>query len=197
MRHFSVYKYTLTVVLTLLMLASCAIEPSRQGGGEKQLVVSVDSDVQQLFDQAVQALNRGEYDNAITLLNTVVEQEQRLTAPYINLAMAYRKRGDDARAEENLMKALDIDLAHPVANNELGLLYRKLGRFTEARKAYSNALTEHPDYLPVIKNLGILCDIYLRDLPCALEQFESYQEQVPDDKNMQIWIADLKRRIGS
>lgn len=197
MRQITVYKYTLTVVLTLLMLASCAIEPSRQSGGEKQVVVSVGSDVQQLFDQAVQALNRGEYDNAITLLNTVIEQEQRLTAPYINLAMAYRKRGDDERAEENLMKALDIDLAHPVANNELGMLYRKLGRFTEARKAYTNALTEHPDYLPVIKNLGILCDIYMRDLPCALEQFESYQDQVPDDKNMQIWIADLKRRIGS
>ena len=197
MRQNSVYKYTLAALLTIVMLASCAIEPSRKTGGEKQVVVSVDSDVQQLFDQAVQALNRDEYDNAITLLNTVIEREQRLTAPYINLAMAYRKRGDDTLAEENLMKALDLDLAHPVANNELGLLYRKLGRFADARKAYTNALTEHPDYLPVIKNLGILCDLYMRDLQCALEQFESYQDQAPDDKTIQIWIADLKRRIGS
>ncbi|MGB5397563.1 MAG: tetratricopeptide repeat protein [Gammaproteobacteria bacterium] len=198
MKQNSVYKYSLVMVLALLMLTACAIEPSRKpGAADKEVVVSVDSDVQQLFDQAVQALSRDEYDNAITLLNTVIEREQRLTAPYINLAMAYRRQGDDEKAEENLMKALDLDLAHPVANNELGLLYRKLGRFADARKAYTNALTEHPDYLPVIKNLGILCDLYMRDLQCALEQFEKYQSQAPDDKTMQIWIADLKRRIGS
>ena len=109
--------------------------------------------------------------------------------------MAYREKGDAKLAEENLLKALAIDQAEPVANNELGILYRKQGRFEDARKAYSNALAEHPDYLPVIKNLGILCDIYMRDPECALEQFEKYQRQVPDDKTIEIWIADLKRRM--
>ena len=197
MKQNSVYKYSLALLLVTLMLTACAIEPSRQAGKSRETVVSVDSDVQALFERAVQALGRDEYDTAISLLHTVIEREQRLTAPYINLAMAYVKQGDNTRAEENLMKALDIDLANPVANNELGMLYRKQGKFADARKAYTNALTENPDYLPVIKNLGILCDLYMRDFQCALEQYESYQDQVPDDKTMQIWIADLKRRIGS
>ena len=197
MKQNSVYKYSLALLLVTLMLTACAIEPSRQSGKLRETVVSVDSDVQALFERAVQALGRDEYDTAISLLHTVIEREQRLTAPYINLAMAYVKQGDNTRAEENLMKALDIDLANPVANNELGMLYRKQGKFADARKAYTNALTENPDYLPVIKNLGILCDLYMRDFQCALEQYESYQDQVPDDKTMQIWIADLKRRIGS
>ncbi len=129
------------------------------------------------------------------MLNSVVEREKRLTAPYINLAMAYRHKGDEKLAEENLLKALAIDNTQPVASNELGIIYRKQGRFKDAKKVYITALSEYPDYLPVIKNLGILCDIYMRDPQCALEQFEKYQQQVPDDKTIKVWIADLKTRI--
>ena len=157
--------------------------------------VAVSGDVQRTFDQALQLLEQEQYDTAIALLQNVIEQEQRLTAPYINLAMAYRHKGDDKLAEENLLKALAIDHTQPVANNELGIIYRKQGRFTDAKKVYTNALSEYPDYLPVIKNLGILCDIYMRDPQCALEQFEKYQRQVPDDKTIKVWIADLKTRI--
>ncbi|MGB5519272.1 MAG: tetratricopeptide repeat protein, partial [Gammaproteobacteria bacterium] len=103
-------------------------------------------------------------------------------------------KGDDKLAEKYLLKALEIDQAQPVANNELGIIYRKQGRFSDARDVYNNALAENPDYLPVIRNLGILCDLYLRDVQCALEQFEKYQQQVPDDKTIEIWIADLKTR---
>lgn len=187
----------LIIGLLSVLLSACAIESTRRSQMVKEESVVVDSDVQQDFDRAVEMLRSKNYETAITVLNSVVQREQRLTAPYINLAMAYRQLGDDKQAEANLMKALDIDLAHPVANNELGLLYRKLGRFEDARKAYTNALTQHPDYLPVVRNLGILCDLYIRDLQCALEQFEKYQVQVPDDKTVQIWIADIKQRIGS
>ena len=184
------------LITALLLLAACAIDPGQQASNTKEQNVVVDSEVQRLFEQAVAALKQQEYDNAIALLDSVIQREQRLTAPYINLAMAYGHKGDDTRAEEYLMKALDVDLVNPVANNELGLLYRKTGRFEEAKKAYTNALTRHPDYLSVIKNLGILCDLYMRDLQCALEQYEKYQELVPADKNVQNWIADLKGRMG-
>jgi len=157
--------------------------------------VAVSGNVQRTFDQALQLLEQEQYDTAIALLQNVIEQEQRLTAPYINLAMAYRHKGDDKLAEENLLKALEIDHTQPVANNELGIIYRKQGRFTDAKQVYTNALSEYPDYLPVIKNLGILCDLYMRDPQCALEQFEKYQRQVPDDKTIKVWIADLKTRI--
>ncbi|MGB5277856.1 MAG: tetratricopeptide repeat protein [Gammaproteobacteria bacterium] len=156
--------------------------------------MTVDSEVERSFDQALQLLQDQQYDAAVSLLIKVIEQEQRLTAPYINLAMAYRHKGDDKLAEKYLLKALEIDQAQPVANNELGIIYRKQGRFSDARDVYNNALAENPDYLPVIRNLGILCDLYLRDVQCALEQFEKYQQQVPDDKTIEIWISDLKTR---
>ena len=185
----------LIIAALSFLLVGCAIAPEQKASTTKEENVIVDPDVEQLFDKAVVLLKQKNYDNAITLLNTVVEREHRLTAPYIDLGMAYRQKGDNKKAEANLMKALDIDLANPVANNELGLLYRSLGRFKDAKKAYTNALTQHPDYLPVIRNLGILCDIYLNDLDCALDQYEKYQKLKPGDKDVKNWIADLKGRM--
>jgi Tfp pilus assembly protein PilF len=183
------------LILCLVFLAAGCVTQSGNSSRVKGEDVAVSNEVQSTFDQAIQLLEQEQYDTAITLLENVVEREQRLTAPYINLAMAYRQKGDEEKAEENLLMALAIDQAQPVANNELGILYRKQGKFEEAKKVYSNALAEHPDYLPVIKNLGILCDIYMRDPECALEQFEKYQQQAPGDKTIEIWIADLKTRM--
>jgi len=184
------------VVLMCLLAAfsGCVTQPSTSRSARGQ-DVDVSSDVQRTFDQSLQLLQEEQYETAIPLLNSVIEQEQRLTAPYINLAMAYRHTGNEKLAEENLLKALAIDEAQPVANNELGIIYRKQGRFTDAKQVYINALSEYPDYLPVIKNLGILCDIYMQDPQCALEQFEKYQQFVPEDKTVKVWIADLKTRI--
>ena len=57
-------------------------------------------------------------------------------------------------------------------------------------------LFRSPEYLPAIKNLGILCDIYLHDMDCALKQYERFLEYVPDDKTVAIWVADIKRKAG-
>lgn len=187
------------MMAVVLSLSGCASTPdvsaiATTGRGGVESGLSVDSSVQEQFDQALASLKSGDYDTAISLLNNVVTVEQRFAAPYVNLGMAYARKNDPKHAEEFLRKAVDIDLGHAVANNELGLLYRKLGRFDDARHAYDNALTQHPEYLPARKNLGILCEIYLRDLDCALQQYERFLEYVPDDKTVTIWVADIKRR---
>ncbi len=183
-----------------LVLLSCAGGPARKTDvarpQQTYTMADVDSDTQDAFAEALGFLKGEDYDKAIEILKKLVEKEQRFAAPFVNLGMAYEKKGDDKAAEEYLMRALDIDLGHAAANNELGLIYRKSGRFEDARKAYQNALAAHPEYLPARKNLGILCEIYLRDLNCALEHFEQYQQYMPDDKTINIWVTDLKRRTG-
>lgn len=186
-------------ILLVLQISGCVIdvkESSTTSGYEPAKNVSVDSDVEDAFNSALEHLKSEEYDQAISLLKQVISEETRLAAPYVNLGMAYNRKGDVKEAEKYLLEAVNVDLAHPVANNELGMLYRKQGRFDDAKKAYTNALTRYPDYLPVIRNLGILCELYMRDYPCALEQYEHYQSLRPDDKTMKIWITDLSRRVG-
>ncbi len=158
--------------------------------------VDIDSDVELDFKNAVSLMQQEKYAQAIPVLNAVIEREKRLPAPYVNIAIAHNKLGDSKAAEKNLISALKLDIGHPVANNELGLLYRKKGKFKAARTAYENAIKEHPEYLPAIKNLGVLCDLYMHDFDCALQQFENYLELKPDDKTVAIWVADVKRRLG-
>jgi tetratricopeptide (TPR) repeat protein len=189
-----------TMVVTLtVVLFSCAGGEVKQESvngvfSKKVEYVDVDSDIEADFTKAVALLNQDQYQQAITVFESVIAREQRLPAPYVNVAMAYSKLGDKEKAEENLISALKLDIGHPVANNELGLLYRKAGKFNAARTAYQNAIKEHSDYLPAKRNLGVLCDLYLHDYQCALEQFQDYLELVPGDKEVAIWVADVERR---
>lgn len=191
----------LLIFLLALLLYACAGDGVRQDGEvatfkRESQYVDVDSDIELDFKSAIVLMQQKNYAQAAAVLNSVIEREQRLPAPYVNLAIAYNKLNDSKNAEENLIKALKIDIGHPVANNELGLLYRKAGKFNAARTAYENAIKDNPDYLPAKRNLGVLCDLYIHDFECALKQFEDYFELKPDDKTVAIWIADVKNRLG-
>jgi len=184
-----------------VFLFSCANDGVKQDTESGVMIgdlvhVDVDYDVESDFNSAVALMRQEQYAQAIEILKTVIEREPRLPAPYINIAIAYNRSGNAKDAELNLVNALKLDIGHPVANNELGLLYRKAGKFNAARTAYTNAIQQHPDYLPAKRNLGVLCDLYMHDYQCALEQYEAYLEQKPDDKNAEIWVADVKRRLG-
>lgn len=183
------------VVLGLsLILGACASGPARQGKVADYSKVRVSGSVSRDFEEAVQLLHAEQYVQAIALLHEVLEREQRLPAPYVNLGIAYYKSGDQKHAEESFLQALELDPQHPVASNELAVLYRKQGRFEEARKIYTDAIASNPEYSPLVKNFGILCDLYLQDVQCALAQFNQYLALNPDDKDVTIWVADLKRR---
>lgn len=192
----------LFITVFSFFLSSCVSNDVKESQGsakeeQKKGNVEVDIDVQQDFSKAINLLQQNNNARAAAVLKSVIEREQRLPAPYVNLAIAQNRLGETEDAEENLIKALKIDISHPVANNELGLLYRKKGKFNAARTAYENAINKHPDYLPARKNLGVLCDLYIHDFNCALEQYEDYLELQPDDKTVAIWVADVKRRLGN
>jgi Tfp pilus assembly protein PilF len=148
------------------------------------------------FEHAVDMMKNQEYAKAIDLLEKVIEQSPNVTAPYIDIAIAYQHIDKPEQAEENLKAALRLVPDHPVACNEYGLLYRKTGRFADARAIYEKAIARFPDYYPVHRNLGILCDLYLNDPECALEHYKIYSEARPEDKQVKLWIADLRARIG-
>ena len=156
-------------------------------------------ELQRDFARALQHLQAEEYEQGIALLTALSEhpQAQANTAPHINLAIAYRRLEKFDKAEESLKKALAINPEHPVANNEYGMVLRKAGRFQEARSVYEQVVGKYPEFLPARKNLGILCELFIGDLECALEQYVVYNEAIPDEKDLALWIADLQNRLRS
>ena len=171
------------------------LEEGREGFMIRE-VPDMDESSRKDFELAVTMMNEKNYAPAIELLEKVIERSPGVTAPYVNLAIAYGNMQKPEQAEAHLKTALRLFPDHPAASNEYALLCRKAGRFDEAREVYQKVITRFPDYYPVRRNLGILCDLYLKDGECALEQYEIYSAAWPEDRQVKLWIADLKNRIG-
>ena len=191
----SVNKYFIGFFMVFLSACSSnSVREDADGIGKGVAFLNVDAAIEQDFNHALSLMQSNNNELAVTILKTVVVREKRLPAPFVNLAIAYNRLGEKQLAEDNFIKALKLDTGHAEANNELGMIYRKAGKFKAARSVYENAIESNPYYLPAKKNLGILCDLYLHDFDCAYEQFSAYLEARPNDKTMKIWVADVERR---
>jgi tetratricopeptide (TPR) repeat protein len=174
------------------------LEKQGQGfmGFEIREIPQMDADTRKAFDQAAVLIGRREFRPAIDLLEPVVARSPGVSAPHINLAMAYAATDEKEKAKAQLKHAIRLIPDHPVACNVYGLLCRKNGDFSEAREYYEKAAKGFPEYYPVHRNLGILCDLYLNDPDCALKHYELYSAARPEDQQVKLWIADLRNRLG-
>jgi len=148
------------------------------------------------YEQALILLRQERYAEGIPLLVRVTELAPDVTSPYVDLGIAYGRSGDLEHAVTALETAKLLSPGHPIVHNELGILYRKTGRFAEARASYETALATYSDFHFARRNLAVLCDLYLADLACALEHYTAYIGSVDDDPEVEIWIADLRNRLG-
>lgn len=149
------------------------------------------------FEKANAAIEAGDLKVGIELLTSVTEAAPQFTAAQINLSIAHQRNEDFEAAEAVLERALEFNPKHPVALNELGIVKRRTGRFDEARASFEKALSLQPQFHYARKNLAVLCDLFLNEWNCALDNYRLYSELNPEDESAEIWIADLENRIGA
>ncbi len=157
---------------------------------------SLDAQSQKSYQAALAAMQNNQDANAEALLTAVVKARPEFVEARTNLGIVEFRLGRFARAEEELKRVIAEDPTNTVAYNYLGLIYRTNGQFPQSKMMYLQALSINANYANAQLNLGILYDLYLRDLPKALESYQRYQKMLPqEDKDVTKWIADLKRRI--
>jgi len=148
------------------------------------------------YERALGLLEQGRPKEGIAALEAVVVEAPALSAPRIDLGIAYHRAGDLDAARDHLVQALEYNPQHPIALNELGIIYRKTARFAEARQSYESALRVYPGYHFARRNLAILCDLYLSDLECARTNYEAYMATVHSDDEVSMWLKDVNYRAG-
>ena len=197
-----------TVLVAAAIMAACAAPTSERRPPPARIEIQeavgftiteesrISNDARTEYDEALQYLERGDFVQGIVLLEKIVAYAPALSAPRIDLGIAHHRAGNLEAAESHLRLALESNPDHPIAHNELGIVYRKTGRFALARQSYEAALAIYPGYHFARRNLAVLCDLYLADPSCALQNYEAYMATVPEDEEAAMWIADIRYRLG-
>jgi Flp pilus assembly protein TadD len=83
--------------------------------------------LQTLYDEAMLEFSKGEYDEAITKLQTVLQKESTHFEAQLALGMAYYRKGDYATAIAEGQKAERLKPHDQLVHTNLSLFYMKAG----------------------------------------------------------------------
>ena len=191
--------------LLLATLAACSSSPSKNEStvpAEQAAVPAapppIPPEATQEFEKALTLMSGGDLDVAAQQLRQMADQYPDYSGPLINLGIVYLKQNKLADAEKTLQASTQRGEPNPVAYNQLGIVYRKLGRFKDADAAYTQALHIDPNYALAHLNLGVLCDMYLGEPQRALTELERYLALTPNpDARVATWVKELQIRTGT
>lgn len=203
-------KFSSAAVALALLLSGCGattaprpVEEKAAASGKSTIApaatTTVEFDPQMISDytMGISAYKAGNHKGAESIFLDIAKNHPELPGPHANLGMIYNKKGEFDKAEVALNQALALKPDLPEVYNQLGILYRNKGQFDKALKNYQDGLKLAPDNPSLLINLGILYDLYLNRPDEALKQWQHYKTVVNDDKQVDIWIADINQRAAT
>lgn len=150
------------------------------------------------YAKALALMSAEKDEEAFALLSKISQKAPQFSGPLVNQGLILNKQQKFAEAQKVLEQALQLNIRNPFANNQLGIALRGQGKFADAKAAYQSALSMDPNYAKAHFNLGVLADLYLQDLPLALQHYQRYQSlQSKPDPAVSSWIVDLQKRTGT
>jgi tetratricopeptide (TPR) repeat protein len=174
-------------------------EPQAEPGSQTEKVEAQQKTAaENLHELALWSAKAQKTDDAIKQFQQLVKLDPAFPMANTNLGLLLIKKGKFEQARTALLNAIQQDKSDAIAYNHLAIAERQLGNFNKAKEYYNKAIDEQPGYANAHLNLGILLDIYLQELPAALEQYKLYQELTNrQDETIEKWVIDLQRRIDS
>jgi len=197
----------LLVLGVIVAVAGCASSGSKPAAADRGrsggvvsgdgVAVEIPAAAQTMYEQAVAVMAGGDFLDAELRFKEFQLRYPGYPGAHVNLAIIHVNNEDNEAARAAIDAALAIRADYAPALNQLGMLLRRNGKFLEAEAAYLKAVTARPEYALAHYNLGVLNELYLQRLAAALQHFERYQEIVGEDKQVEKWITDLKRRVAA
>lgn len=151
---------------------------------------------QELYLQAIGSAKKDKHKLAIQYLNELIKLNPEFRQVHTSLGLALLQTNQQEQAKQAFKNAIKQDKSDAIAYNHLAIIQRQEGLFKPALENYNLAIKADPEYANAYLNLGILLDIYLQDLPKALEQYLMFQKLTDNkDERIEKWVLDIKRRI--
>lgn len=201
------YKIFISALVGGLIVTSCAGVPKlkKSTSASKSSVKTEKVAVQPTFrvskktaaayNAALKHMRTKNYAVAISEMKKVASMDKRISGPWVNIGLAHKELAEPKKAKVSFEKALSINPNNPYALNHLAIMHREEGEFNKAEGFYKKALSAHPDYQNAHLNLGILCELYLRKIDCAVEHYQQYLKlSGGQDKQVTAWVAQLKKQ---
>lgn len=155
----------------------------------------VEAKTQASYQRAVLAMKSGQTRRALQLFNSIHKKYPSFSGPQLNIGLMYLKKNKLSKAEKAFKQAIQINRDNAIGYNLLGVVYRRSGKFNEAKEQYLLAISKDAVYANAHLNLGVLYDLYMDDLVRAVHHYETYQKlSGTADNKVSNWILDLKRR---
>jgi len=159
--------------------------------------VTLDPKIEHEFNLGMKAMYDRNYNKAEEIFLKMTQAYPSLSGPFANLGTVLTAKKDYPNAELAFKHALRLNAKNVETFNHLGMLYRQTGRFQEALQTYEQGLMIAPKNINLLRNTGILHELYLNSPSAALEYYQRYLEEKPEDKQVQLWTSLLNQRTGS
>ncbi|MBZ0185316.1 MAG: hypothetical protein K8F91_03615, partial [Candidatus Obscuribacterales bacterium] len=140
----------------------------------------------------------GKDQESLVALNKAIELSSgNLIEAHYNLAQILRRRGDFYGAERACVKAMGLAAKQeklcPLVHNLYGILLKRSGRLEEADRAYSLAIAQSMDKLPVAHyNRAIVLEKRNKTREAVVE-YQNYLKKSPSGANAERARRRLKR----
>lgn len=182
----------------VLLLSGCASVPTPPTASAKKPTSSAKAKAEAkaeitMYALAMADIKTNKLNQARDLLTKLTDKHPELAGPWANLALVDIKAKDLTKAKQHVNKALKRDPAMPQAYNLLGYIDKQQGHINQAISDYQQAIAKKPDYALAHYNLALLYDVYLQDVPKAVQHYKRYLalSKTPD-KRTAAWVKELE-----
>jgi len=158
--------------------------------------IKINTEIKKIYSQVSKLDKKSNFLEAISLLDKIEVKYPQLSGPSYQKARILLRQEKYNQALEQAELSISKNKRNYYSHNLKAVILRTKGDFQASKSAYMDALNAYPGYPNSHLNLGVLADLYLRDLPLALSHYQNYMRLVKNqDEKVKNWIIEIQRRI--